>query len=192
MKIVIGISGTLCSGKGLVAEILKSKGCDVTTLGAIVRESLNSQGIETTRENQQNEGNRLRKEYGGQILAQKALERYAESNAPLVIDGIRNISEIEYLEKNSKFYLIAVDALLDIRFGRSNKRNRDPHLGDYDIFKMEDERDRGLNEPENGQQVGKCMDRADFRIINDDEFIILHHSKVYKETIKIYDEIVGR
>lgn len=189
-KIVIGICGTLCSGKGVVAEILKSKGCDVTTLGAIVRESLQSKGIETTRENQQNEGNRLRKEFGGQILAQKAMERFNHSKAPLVIDGIRNMAEVEYLEKNTKFFLIGVDAPLEIRFGRSNRRNRDPHLGDYDIFRTEDARDQGLNEPENGQQVGACMERADFMITNDEDFTKLEHSKLYKETEKIYGKII--
>ncbi len=189
-KIVIGISGTLCAGKGQVAEILKSKGCDVTTLGAIVRESLQSKSILPTRENQQDEGNRLRKEFGGQILAQKALERFAHSKAPLVIDGIRNMAEVEYLENNTKFFLIGVDAPLDIRFGRSSKRNRDPQLGDYDLFKAEDARDQGLNEPENGQQVGACIERADFMIINDEDYLILSHSKLYKETEKIYGKIV--
>jgi len=189
-KIVIGVSGTLCAGKGVVAGILKSLGCDLTTLGVIVRESLQSKGIEATRENQQNEGNRLRKELGGQILAEKALVRYTHSKAPLVIDGIRNMAEVEYLEKNSKFFLIGVDAPLELRFGRSNARNRDPQLGDYDMFKAEDARDRGLNEPATGQQVGECLNRADFMIMNNEEYNRLENSKIYKETIKIYERVM--
>jgi dephospho-CoA kinase len=189
-KIVIGISGTLCSGKGVIAEILRLKGCDVTTLGAIVRESLNSQGLEATREAQQDEGNRLRKEFGGQVLAERALAKYIRNPAPLVIDGIRNVAEIEYLEKNSKFFLIGIDAPFELRFGRSNRRNRDPKLGDYDKFKAEDARDQGLNEPSTGQQVGECMKRANFTITNDEEFMRLEHSKLYKGTIKIYEKIM--
>lgn len=191
-KIVIGISGTLCSGKGVVAEILRSKGFDATTLGAIVRESLNSKRIETTREAQQDEGNRLRKEFGGQVLAERALAKYSGSFVPLVIDGIRNVAEIEYLRKNSRFFLIVIDAPFELRFRRSNKRNRDPRLGDYDLFKAEDARDRGLNEPESGQQVGECMKRADFTIMNDEEFTRLEHSKIYRETIKIYEKIMKK
>jgi dephospho-CoA kinase len=189
-KIVIGICGTLCAGKGIVSEILGSKGCDVIKLGAVVRESLNSQGIEATREAQQNEGNRLRSEFGGQVLAEKVLEKYANSPAPLVIDGIRNMAEIEYLEKHSKFFLIGVDAPFEDRFERSNKRNRDAKLGDYDTFKATDERDQGLNEPETGQRVGDCMQRADFTIVNDEDYVRLEHSKIYRETIKIYEEIM--
>lgn len=189
-KTVIGICGTLCSGKGVVSGILKDKGCDTTTLGAIVRQSLDSKGMETTRENQQDEGNRLRKEFGGQILAQKAFERFAKSKAPLIIDGIRNIAEVEYLEKNARFFLIGVDAPLELRFDRSKKRNRDPQLGDYDIFQMEDARDQGVNEPATGQQVGECMKRADFMIMNDKEYRKLENSELYAETLKIYDRIM--
>jgi len=189
-KIIIGVCGTLCSGKGVVSEILRSKGCDVTTLGAIVRESLNSKGIEATREAQQNEGNALRKEFGGQILAERALKKYIHTDNILVIDGIRNVAEIEYLKAHSKFFLIGVDASLELRWKRSIHRNRDPGHKDYDTFINDDARDRGTNEPANGQQVGMCLVQADFLIMNDEEYVDLESSKLYKDVNKIYREII--
>jgi len=190
-KIVIGTSGTLCAGKGVVAEILKSKGCDVVTLGTIVRESMNYKGIIATRENQQDEGNTLRKEFGGQVLAERALKKYSDSDKPLVIDGIRNIAEIEYLKKHSKFFLIGVDAPIELRWKRSVDRDRDPGHKDYDKFVIDDARDKGLNEPESGQQVGMCLVQADFLIYNDEEYDILENSKLYKQIDEIYWRIVS-
>jgi dephospho-CoA kinase len=189
-KMVIGVCGTLCSGKGIVTEILRSKGCDVTTLGTIVRESLDSKGVETTREAQQDEGNLLRKEFGGQILAERALKKYVHSANPLVIDGIRNIAEIEYLKEHSRFFLIGVDASLELRWKRSVHRNRDPGHKDYDTFINDDARDRGTNEPANGQQVGMCLVQADFLIMNDEEYVDLESSKLYKDVNRIYEKIM--
>ncbi|MGV8171884.1 MAG: AAA family ATPase [Candidatus Woesearchaeota archaeon] len=189
-KVIIGVCGTLCSGKGVVSEILKSKGCDVITLGAIVRESLNSKNIATTREAQQNEGNALRKEFGGQILAERALKKYLHSTNPLVIDGIRNISEIEYLKKHSKFFLIGIDASIESRWKRSLQRNRDPGHKDYDKFVSDDARDKGRNEPDSGQQVSLCLVQADFLIMNDEEYVDLESSKLYIRVNDIYRKII--
>ena len=191
-KLVIGISGTLAAGKGVVAEILSKKGCDITTLGAVVRESLNSKNIETTRENQQNEGNNLRKEFGGQVLVERALKKVLHNNKILIIDGIRNVAEIDYLRNNSKFFLIGVDAPIDKRYERSTKRHRDPNPPDYDKFIADDARDRGVNEPLNGQQVGMCLVQADFLINNDEIFTKLEDSKLYKDVNELYRDILKK
>jgi dephospho-CoA kinase len=188
--IVIGTCGTLCAGKGVIAEILKSLDCDVITLGAIVRESLDSRNVGTSRENQQDEGNMLRQKFGGQVLAERALKKHENSKRPLVIDGIRNIAEIDYLKKNSIFFLIGVDAPIEIRWKRSVKRNRDAGHNDYDRFVLDDARDKGRNEPESGQQVGLCLVQADSLIFNDQEFERLEDSKLYAQVEEIYRNIL--
>jgi dephospho-CoA kinase len=191
-KLVIGISGTICSGKGAVAEILKNKGCHLITLSSIVKDSLNAKGIPITRISMQDEGNILRKEFGGQVLAERALAKYKSYDTPLVIDGIRNIKEVEYLKEHSNFFLIGVDAPFELRWDRIKSRNKDSDLLNHDKFVIDDARDRGFNEPLDGQQVAMCLVHADFLINNDDNFIRLDDSKLLKEVNEIYREIIKR
>jgi dephospho-CoA kinase len=191
-KLVIGLSGTICSGKGLVAEILRSKGCQVDTLSSIIRDELKSKGLEPTRKTLQDGGNRLRKEFGGQVLAERLLAKYKSYDVPLVIDGLRNMAEIDYLKKHSRFFLVGVDAPFEVRWTRVQKRNRDSDLLNYDKFVIDDARDRGFNEPLNGQQVGMCLVHADFLVNNDEEYKRLEDSKVYKQVNDIYREIMKK
>jgi dephospho-CoA kinase len=191
-KLVIAVSGTLCSGKGLVAKILKSRGCDIDTFSSVVKNELYSRRIEITRTNLQDEGNRLRKEFGGQVLAERLLAKYERSTKPLVIDGLRNIGELEYLKKHSNCILIGVDAPLEFRWELTQKRKSEKDLIGYDTFVELDARDKGYNEPLNGQQVGMCLTHADFLIYNDEEFDRLENSKFYKQVIEIYEEILKK
>jgi dephospho-CoA kinase len=189
-KLVIAVSGTLCSGKGLVAQIFKSKDCDIDTFSGAIKDELKSRGIEITRHALQNEGNRLRKEFGGQVLAERLLQKYKDSPRPLVIDGLRNIGEIEYLKKHSNFFLIGVDAPLEFRWSLTQKRKSEKDFIDYDAFAALDARDKGYNEPLTGQQVGMCLTHADFLIYNDEEYDKLEDSKLYSQVMEIYDEIL--
>jgi len=199
-KLVIAVSGTLCSGKGLVARVLKSKGCDTDTFSSVVKDELRSRGIlEPTRTQLQDEGNRLRKAFGGQVLAERLLSKYKNSIRPLVIDGLRNVGEIDYLKKNSNFFLIGVDAPIELRYKFTRGRKTSKDNVDYDTFVALDTRDRGANEPLTGQQVGMCLTYADFLIYNDEEFTPyndnlaeLQHSKFYIQVLEIYDEILKK
>jgi len=190
-KLVIAVSGTLCSGKGQVAQILKSRECDIDTFSSVLRDELKLRGIlEANRKQLQDEGNRLIKVLGGQILAERLLLKYKDSNRPLVIDGLRNLGELEYLKKHSEFFLIGVDAPIEIRYRFTQGRKTDKDKVDYDTFVALDTRDKGVNEPINGQQVGLCMAHADFLIINDEEFKTLEDSKFYKQVNGIYKKII--
>ena len=100
-KLVIGISGTIASGKGTVAELLKQKGFSMITLSSIIREEVAKRGLEPTRINLQDVGNDLRKEFGGQVLTERALAKFKSYTTPLIIDGIRNADEIRFLREQA-------------------------------------------------------------------------------------------
>lgn len=189
-KLVIGLAGTLLSGKDTVSRILKEKGFQVVVLSDIIREELKSRGMEINRKTMQDMGNELRKEYGGHILAERALQKFQSYSAPLIINGIRNLDEIKYLKENSEFHLIGIDAPLEVRWLRLQARNRDAELLNHDKFVIDDARDKGFNEPLNGQQVGMCLVHADFLINNDEDFTgPIENSKLYKDVNEIYRKI---
>ena len=170
---IIGLTGSLCAGKGTVAEFLKQRGFEYASLSDVLREYLDSNGIERTRANLVSTANRLRESYGSAILAKWALEKIKAGKA--IIDGIRNPEEVKELRQRPDFFLVAVDAPEETRFKRMLARPRgekDPKT--MREFRKLDKSDKGVGQKDNAQQVGKCMKMADIVIINDKTLDILH------------------
>lgn len=168
---VIGLTGTIGSGKEVVREILeKNTNSYSVVLSSLLKEdALKKQGIQVTREIRQNLGNELRKQYGTEILAKIAVSFMQNNKDFLIIDGIRNPGEVDFLREKfgEEFKLIAVDSPQQLRFERMNGRNREGDPAIWEEFVRLDERDQGKDEPEYGQQVKKCIEMADVLIQND-------------------------
>jgi len=165
----VGLTGPLAAGKGEVAKYLIKRNFFYISLSDIVRETLRKKNIKETRENLIKTGNNLRNRGGAGILGKKVREKI-ESNEKTrnwVIDGIRNPSEINELKKMNNFYLIAVVAPQKTLIKRviSRKRNSDP-ISEQTI-KKKLKKDWGIGQPEDGQQVGKCIMESDYFLLND-------------------------
>jgi len=161
---IIGLTGTIGSGKGVVADYLVQKGYTYYSLSDIVREETTKMGITHMRENLQNVGNGLRRKYGLGILAERTKEKIINGRN-YVIDGIRNTAEVAALRTLPRFYLIGVDSPLNIRWERVKARGRASDAKDEKEFVRLDLIDRGQEEVY-GQQVGKCLSLANFQILN--------------------------
>ena len=61
---IIGLSGKNASGKGVVAEFLKSKGFYFFSLSDVIREEIRERGEEITRQRLIEVGNELRSKHG--------------------------------------------------------------------------------------------------------------------------------
>ncbi len=170
MKKVIGITGTIASGKNVVRDLIKKKFSSYTvSLSSIIRGELERKKPDFNRVSLQDLGNELRKKYGNEILAKLAVEYMQRDKDVLIIDGIRNPGEVEFLRKKfgKNFVLIGVDAPREIRFERIVKRKKRTDPKTWEEFLIVDERDQGKGEPDYGQQTKKCLELADFLIIND-------------------------
>ena len=164
---IIGLTGSIGSGKGVVSDLFQERGFTYFSLSNEVREAAKKENIELTRENLQNLGNRLREEKGSGVLAELVIEKinnFKYKNA--IVDGIRNPKEIDSLKKLKSFFLISVDAFPEIRFKRVIERNRESDPKTWEDFMKIDNKDKGIGEKETGQGVGKCMERADFMFMN--------------------------
>ena len=138
---IIGLTGTIGSGKGEIAEFFKNKNFSYFSLSHVVREEATKLGIKHERKLLQDLGNELRKKHGNGVLVLKLLDKI-KSNKNVIIDSIRNTAEIGELRKLKNFYLIAVNAFLDTRFKRSRSRNRESDPKTYDEFLILEKRDR--------------------------------------------------
>jgi dephospho-CoA kinase len=169
---IIGITGTLASGKTSVKDFFLSRFSSYfISLSDIIKEELLKEGKELKRENFIEKGNELRKKYGNQILAEVVTLTLPEkiNKQLIIIDGIRNPGEIEYLRKKfgKNFVLIAVDAPRELRFKRLLERRKEGDPATFEKFFEMDETDLGRNQPEYGQRVEECLRLADLLIIND-------------------------
>ncbi len=168
-RTVIGLVGSLCSGKGEVVKHLKLLGFTGISLSDIVREEADSRGIPRIRENLQNIGDDLRITYGGQVLAERAAERLADNRGNIVIDAIRNPAEIEFLRETFDIKIFAVDAPIDLRYRWYMQRavDRGEDSLDPTVFFADNSRDLGIDQPENGQHVKRCLEMADVTLMNE-------------------------
>lgn len=94
---------------------------------------------------------------------EKALEgKDKEEN--IVIDGIRNLQELQYLRSrfSQQFFLVAVHASPDVRWSRE----KDVYDRNQKLFERDDARDADEETP-SGQQVTKCVQQADYVLVND-------------------------
>jgi len=169
-SIILGLTGSIASGKDVISEYLKEKEFLYISLSSIIRNMASKYDIEITRKNLQDFGNKLREQHGSGYLAEEALKIIKENNCKkAVIDGIRNPGEIEVLknQNNFQFTLISVDSSLETRYQRLLIRNKPSDPKTWQEFIKADERDKGRGESETGQGVAKCMDSADFKLINE-------------------------
>ena len=173
---IIGFTGALGSGCTYLAKGLERyHNYAYCSLSKPIHDYAAARGVGQTTDSLQNIGNDLRRQYGlgflvGVALTEvnKQLPKPGESGRPVgvVVDGIRNVGEVEALQQFANFYLVSVQAGTDKRKARTigtGKRFRD-----VEQFTAADERDRD-EQTEHGQQVKECNYLSDIIIINEDD-----------------------
>lgn len=167
---VVGLVGSVAAGKEVIKDALMQRfNCYHVALSTVIRAEIEKKNNMLTRRGLQDYGDEMRKKYGAHILAKLAVEYLPRDKEIVIVDGIRNPGEIEWLKKEfgKNFLLIAVDAPREVRFERVQKRARATDPKTWEEFVELDERDQGNGQPEHGQQTRKCIEQADFVIIND-------------------------
>ncbi|MEK6900659.1 MAG: AAA family ATPase [Nanoarchaeota archaeon] len=160
---IIGITGTIRSGKDTVANYLVSKGFTHYSLSDYIRKVVREQGLDQTdRSILQRAANELRAKNGPGYLAEKALEGFLPKTN-YAISSIRNPSEIQILRRNSGFTLISIDAPLEDRYKRALLAG-DKKYQTFEEFVASEQYEKS-SDP-NGQQLHTCMDMADYHISN--------------------------
>jgi dephospho-CoA kinase len=161
---IIGLTGTIASGKTTLADILKEKGFEHHTYSDLLREEAEKESIEPTRKNLQELGNKFKKDNNNLGILSKMIIDNAKTDN-ILADGIRTIDEIKELKKYPKAYVIGVDAPQKIRYKRLSDRKRPGDPLTFEKFKeIDDHENKGLTP---GQDINNCIKKADFVVIND-------------------------
>ncbi|MFA6273093.1 MAG: AAA family ATPase [Candidatus Paceibacterota bacterium] len=169
-KIILGLVGPIASGKDTVKKYLEKKygatGCRFST---ILRDILARVDLPNSRENMQGLSTILRQRFGEDILA-KAIATDAvklKSNI-VVVDGVRRLADIKFLQRAAGFVLVAIDADSKIRYQRLVKRNENAGDGKktYTQFLKDHQYETELDIP-------KLMKKAKRKLDNGGELVDL-------------------
>ena len=167
--VFVGVVGQIAVGKGVLVDyLIKKLGFTSFSLSSILHDELEKRKIKKfTRETLQNIGDELRNRYGNDVLARLAINKLLhEGEKHVVIEGIRNTGEVEFLKKNPNFVLIGVKANRELRFKRLLKRSKPWDPKNWTDFVRVDRRDLGIGQNKSGQQVGKCLAYCDYILTN--------------------------
>jgi deoxycytidylate deaminase len=173
---IIGLTGALGSGCSFVAKgLTKYHNYYPGRLSDTIHElDGRSGGSPEGFGRLQDIGNRLRYVFGCDILVRCALTSADEAwqklekeqgkpPSGIVLDGIRNLGEVQCLRQLPNFFLVSIQAKEEIREARLKDCGR---CNDHDAFVLansRDQRERGAF----GQQIGQCAYHADIVVVND-------------------------
>jgi len=168
MNKIIGLTGYMGSGKGEIVKYLQDKGFKYISLSDIVRQEATARGLPLTRDVLQNVGNELRAQNGAGVLGRKVREIVAaDLDSNWVIDGIRNPACVLELRKLPGFKMVGVSANEELLVNRLLEREREGGVLTKEEILAKLNREKGLGEPEDGQQVKKCLEMVDYFILNE-------------------------
>ena len=182
---IIGLTGGYASGKDIIAEYLvKKHGFNRYSLSEIIRESLEEDKKEITRDALIKRGNFLREKFGAWILA-KMISDKIDKNKNYVIVSFRNPSEVRYFKKfYDDFFLAEVRAPADLRYARAKERFREKeHVKSLDAFIKSENKEMHSNNPDS-QQLRKVFELASIVVKND-----VLRNELYRKVDRMYFDI---
>jgi dephospho-CoA kinase len=133
------------SGKSEAVQLAKDKGIPVVRMGDLVWEETKRQGKPLDDKNVGSVATSMRKKHGMDVWARRTVEKihFLKKAPHLVIDGVRNMEEIEYFKKElgSDFFVVAVDAPDELRRKRAIARGRTDDSKDLKDLEERDKRE---------------------------------------------------
>lgn len=173
--IIIGITGTLGSGKGTVVKyLIENKGFEHYTVRGFLIEALKERNMYVNRDTMRSLANQLRKENSPSYIIEKLAEKALQSGKNCIIESIRTPGEVEALKKYPKFVLLAVDADINLRYQRIRERNSVTDQVSFETF-VDNEKLEMHSEDPNEQNLSRCIEMADHTILNNDSIDSLNN-----------------
>jgi dephospho-CoA kinase len=142
---ILAFTGMPFSGKSVAVQIAKDMNFPVIRMGDAIWEEVKHRGLSLTDCNVGTVANEMRKQHGKDIWAQRTLEKIKsmDKTKTLIIDGIRNIEEIDTFKKelDKNFVVIAIESSDETRYKRALQRGREDDSGDIELVKQRDQRE---------------------------------------------------
>jgi len=162
-KIIIGLIGKICAGKGTIVKYLEQKhGAASYRFSTMLRNLLARLYLPVSRENMQNMSTAIRQFFGEDIMAKVIAEDVKKDISNIiVVDGVRRVPDIKYLKEISGFKLVGILGDPETRYKRllARKENAGDEAKTYEDFLAD-------HKKEADSQVPIVMAQADLEIDN--------------------------
>jgi dephospho-CoA kinase len=184
--LIIGITGTIGSGKGTIVDhLVIEKGFAHYSVRAFLIDEIKRRNMPVDRDSMVIVANDLRARFGPSYIIEQLYNSIpspfgrgagvrAAQNSNCIIESIRNKGEADFLKLQGNFILFAVDAKPEIRYQRILKRQSETDRISYEEFLMNEQREMSSYDP-NSQNIAKCIEMADYTFTNDGSIPELIH-----------------
>ncbi len=156
---IIGITGTLFSGKRTLIGFLKKRGFKNFSVAEFIAEKIKEKGYPLNQGSFVYVLSEIEKEFGKDYVVKELYKKAKELDKPAIIEGIKSKEEVMALKEKDNFYLFSIDSTPFLRYERT-KENKMEDIS-YEQF-LENEGAGG-----NLSKVKECFNLADFHFIND-------------------------
>ncbi len=162
------------AGKGTIVDyLIKHYGYTHYSVRGYLIEEAQRRGMTLNRDTFVVVANDLRALHGASFIVDELYRRAKATGGNAIIESIRTPGEVESLRQNEHFLLFAVDADPKIRYDRIVSRASETDHVTYETFLANEQREMDSTDP-NHQNVGRCMQLADYVFQNDSDFDSLY------------------
>ncbi|MFH0711954.1 MAG: dCTP deaminase [archaeon] len=168
---IVGVSGTLGAGRGVMVEYLKKKGFRHYSVQDFLSEEILKRGLSLNRVNVVLVVNDLRERFGMSYIVEELYKKAEKEGGNCVIEGVRCPGEAVALKNKKEFILFGVDADVETRYARIIEDGNS--TTSFDEF-MEQEQKEIMSGSLNEQNLKKCVEMADYVFKNDWTIAELH------------------
>ena len=183
-RLTVGLVGPIGVGKTTIAEHFLHKGFKKLKFSDPIKEETDRRQLPHTRKVYQDVGDSLREKFGNDYISRSLIDKSKENgDTTFVVEGFRNPGEIRFFQKLPSFILIGLNADPKVRFERLKKRGESHDPKTWTEFRVQEDRDQGVGQPEYGQHILESLELADF-VIDTDKV----KSEVFKQVEKVLKE----
>ena len=168
---IIGITGTLGSGKGTVTDYLVSKGFKHLSVTQYMKGVAQSRGIAPDRMTYHNIANEYRAKSPSALIEATLAEESLEGQN-IVIESLHTEPEVRFVQSKGGV-VFAVDAPINIRYERISKRGSEKDRVSFEEFTRHEELELNADNP-NENNLRKAGAAADYQITNGGTLEDLH------------------
>lgn len=162
---IIGITGPIGSGKGVVTEYFVKKGFIHYSAREFLKKEAKRRMLTPDRDTLIQIGQELRVQYHPGYIIEQLYEDAKTHGKPAIIESIRSTAEIELLRKKGPFILIAITADQHIRYERILKRKLETDKISFGEFRRQEAKEAENTDPYK-QNINACVKAADIILEN--------------------------